>query len=165
MFPLVLQISPLMADPAADYERGLKAFRQDDLIGAMNSLEAAAKTGHADAQVLLGYILDKAEDNKAAVQWYRRAAENGNAVGAYRLASMYAAGDGFPRDYEEALRWYRQSAAADYGPALEVLAGAYMEGRLGLPADRQKGLELLRQAAAKGYEPARLRLEAQNNKP
>lgn len=147
-------------DPAETaYQAGLRAYQEEDLITAMQVLEQAARAEHGEAQALLGYIHDKAEENDTAKRYYERAASNGSAVGAYRLGAMYASGDGVPRDSVAAVNWFRQAADADYGPALETLGLAYIEGALGLAQDQERGLELLRRAAAEGYEPARVALD------
>ena len=59
---LTLWTSAAIADPEADYRRGLRAFTEDDLIVAMEVLGQASDAGHSQAQALLGYIFDKAEE-------------------------------------------------------------------------------------------------------
>jgi TPR repeat protein len=44
---------------------------------------------------------------------YRKAAEQGNARAQFNLALMYEDGNGIPKDYNEAIKWYRK--AADQG--------------------------------------------------
>ena len=44
------------------------------------------------------------------MQWYRRAAEQGNASAQYNLGNMYDYGQGVPQDFKEAAKWYRLSA-------------------------------------------------------
>ena len=51
----------------------------------------------------------------AAVSWFRRAADQGNADAQFNLGSMYATGQGVRRDQKAAVRWYRM--AADQGRA------------------------------------------------
>ena len=156
---LMLGFGYAAAGPDEDFERGSKAYAQDDLITAMDYLGRAAEAGHSDAQVLLGYIMDKAEENETAMQYFRSAADQGNPAGAFHLCSMYAAGDGVERDLQTAVSWYQQAADAGHGQALEVLGEAYLKGALGLSVDREQGLKMLNQAAANGHEPARILLE------
>jgi hypothetical protein len=54
-------------------------------------------------------------DYTEAMQWFRRAADEGDASAQYNLGVMYAKGQGVRRDYIEAMRWYRK--AADQGDA------------------------------------------------
>ena len=156
---LGLAVASAKADPAADYELGFKAYQEDDLVVAMSSLERAAEAGHPKAQALLGYILDKAEDNEAAARYYRMAADQGDAEGAYWLAALYANGEGLPKDYQEAFRWFLVAAEAGYGPAIDVVANAYLNGELGQARDRAKAKQWLQRGADSGYEPAKTKLE------
>ena len=50
------------------------------------------------------------KDDTAAVKWFRKAAEGGDAKAQYELARAYATGEGVRRDSTEALRWYRKAA-------------------------------------------------------
>jgi TPR repeat protein len=156
---LGLAAASAQADPEADYRLGFKAYQEDDLVVAMSSLERAAEAGHPQAQALLGYIFDKAEDNAAAVRYYRMAADQGNAEGAYWLAALYANGEGVPKDYSEAFRWFLVAAEAGYGPAIDVVSNAYLNGELGQTRDRAKAKQWLQRGADSGYEPAKTKLE------
>ena len=51
------------------------------------------------------------EDNAEAVKWYRKAAEQGDAVAQTNLGAMYAKGEGVPEDYVRALAWFNLAAA------------------------------------------------------
>lgn len=155
----MLLVQNANADPQGDFERGFKAYQEDDLVVAMSSLEQAAEAGHAQAQTLFGYILDKAEDNEAAARYYRMAADQGNAEGAYWLAALYANGEGLARDVSEAFRWFSFAAEQGYGPAIEVVANAYLEGTLGRTKDKAKGIGWLQRGADSGYGPAQEKLK------
>lgn len=56
-----------------------------------------------------------------AAYWYRRAAEQGDALTAFWLGEFYEHGTGVPRDREQALRWYRESAGRGNAQAAEAL--------------------------------------------
>ena len=131
-FITVLWLGGVAADPAADYDIGAKAYREDDVVTAMQYLGRAASAGHADAQYLLGYILDKAGENETALGHYQTAFENGNADAAFELGTMYISGDGVEQSLEMARTWYERAAAAGNNRALVVLARAYLDGGLGL---------------------------------
>jgi hypothetical protein len=98
---LLLTAFPVQASEQ-DLERAEKAIRGGDLITGMGLMRQAAQAGHAPAQARLGEILDKAEEDKEAVAWYRKAAEQGNAAGQFGLGMEYASGEGLPRDLEQA---------------------------------------------------------------
>ena len=156
----MLWLGGAAADPAADYDIGAKAYREDDVVTAMQYLQRAASAGHADAQYLLGYILDRAGENETAMGYYQTAFDNGNADAAFELGTMYVSGDGVERSLEMARSWYEKAAAAGHNRALEVLARAYLDGGLGLTQDVARARELLGRAADNGSDAARALLES-----
>ena len=156
----VLWLGGAAADPAADYDVGAKAYLEDDVVTAMQYLRRAASAGHADAQYLLGYILDKAGENEAAIGHYQTAFDNGNTDAAFELGTMYVSGDGVEKSLEMARSWYEKAAAAGNNRAREVLARAYLEGGLGLTPDEARARELLDRAAENGSDSARVLLES-----
>ena len=65
-----------------------------------------------------------------AMQWLRKAAEQGNADAQNLLGEMYASGDGVAGlDHVEAVKWYRLSAHRGNPMAQLHLAKAYATGR------------------------------------
>jgi TPR repeat protein len=56
--------------------------------------------------------------------WYARAAAHGNRRAQYNLGQLYAAGDGVPRNLDQAEAWFRD-AAADLPAAAEKLAAMW----------------------------------------
>jgi TPR repeat protein len=66
--------------------------------------------------------------------WYRKAAENGNAIGQYNLGHHYRNGYGVPQDYGEAVKWLRMSAEQGNSDAQINLGWMYWHGR-GVPKD------------------------------
>ena len=120
------------AGPEEDFLAGEKVYDQGDVSQAMTLLRRAADAGHAKAQARLGEILDQAEFNEEAVDYFRKAAEQGEPDGEFGLASMYAAGEGVKKDQNEALVWFKRAAEKGHIQALKVVAGAYIYGDLGL---------------------------------
>jgi len=127
------------ADEADDELRaGIAAYDSGDLPGAMAGVEKAAHAGSPEAQVRLAYILDQAEENEAAADWYRAAAEQGDADGIAGLAAMYAKGEGVPRDYAKARALFEQAAEAGHAASIRVLIASYEKGGLGVAPDAQR---------------------------
>jgi len=62
------------------------------------------------------------QDDGQAVAWYRKAAEQGDAVAQASLGYMYAYGRGVTRDRLAAVRWYRMAAAQGDQNARQALA-------------------------------------------
>ena len=52
------------------------------------------------------------KDDKEAVKWYRKAAEQGDAKAQNNLGVKYGNGLGVLKDYKEAVKWYRKAARA-----------------------------------------------------
>ena len=140
-----------------DYREGLKFYRTGDVTTAMARLKKAADIGHAQAQVLLADILDQAEFNDDAVNYYRKAAEQGNPDGEFGLGNMYANGEGVKRDVAEARKWIARAADKKHPRATTVLAQAYISGGLGIEEKERGGEDAQRRimrAAEVNYLPA-----------
>jgi TPR repeat protein len=120
---------------ADDFQVGLDAYNRGDLPGALTSFRASAAAGSAEAQVWLGYILDQSEDNEAAAEYYRAAAEQGNIDGIAGLAEMYAKGEGVEMNNEQALILFKKAGEAGHAGSIRVLIAAYANGGLGVTQD------------------------------
>ena len=107
------------------------------------ALLAKANAGDAAAQVLVGesYAVGGGqartsrqlnEDCKQAAEWYRKAAEQGNAGGQLHLAALYRDGRGVARDMAQAAAWYRKAAEQGNVLAQATLGLLYSMGQ-GVP--------------------------------
>ncbi|WP_244060846.1 tetratricopeptide repeat protein, partial [Aeromonas caviae] len=67
------------------------------------------------------------QDDKQAVTWYHKAAEQGHALAQVGLGNMYAEGQGVPQDYKQAAVWYRKAAEQSNVEAQNNLAVLYAE--------------------------------------
>jgi len=56
------------------------------------------------------------------VYWWLQAAVGGDAIPQWHLGRMYESGRGVEKNLNEALRWYRDSAARGNARAQQVLA-------------------------------------------
>jgi TPR repeat protein len=143
------------AEPRQDTERAQASLREGDLITAIALLRKAATEGYAPAQALLGDILDKSEQDAEAVEFYRKAAEQGDPGGQYGLSRMLASGEGVARDPQQALVWLRKAAEQDHIAAVETLARAHRDGSYGLTRDLQEAARLEKHARALGEKAKR----------
>ena len=152
----VFAMANALAGPEEDYSSGRKAYLAGDVVSAMAVLKRAADAGHAPAQSLYGYILDKAEYNEEAAQYFRRAADQGNADGQYGLAMLYAAGEGVGRDPAAARDWLERAGKQGHTLAVVALSQAFLGGSLGFKADPgdSAGLVWVRKAADSDSIPA-----------
>lgn len=124
-----------VAGPEQDTELAEKEFARGDLVASLALWTRAGQQGYAPAQVRLGDILDKSEEDVAAVDWYRKAAAQGNAAGEYGLGQMYAKGEGVAKDFEQALSYNLRATEKNYFAAVALMMEAYRTGGLGLARD------------------------------
>jgi len=68
-------------------------------------------------------------DYQLAAEFYRRGAEQGDAVAQRNLSSMYRLGQGVEQDDRQAFIWAQKSALQGYGPAQLNLGYAYRFGQ------------------------------------
>jgi len=135
LVPVSIFIGTVCAAPQDDFNAGRKAYLAGDVVAAMTPLRRAADAGHAPAQSLYGYILEKAEYNEEAAQYFRRAAEQGDADGQYGLGLLYAIGEGVARDPAAARDWLERAGNQNHGLAVVALSQAFLAGRLGFKTD------------------------------
>ena len=65
------------------------------------------------------------QSDEKAVEWYRRAAEQGHAIAQYDLSWMYQHGRGVSQNSSEAAQWCRRAAKQGYADAQNTLGWRY----------------------------------------
>jgi len=87
----------------------------------------------------------------------RQLAEQGDLQAQVKLARMYETGQGVPKDFSEALKWYKE--AADHGNALAqgTLGWFYQYGQ-GVETNFQTAISWYRKAAEQGQAMSQLNL-------
>ena len=95
-----------------------------------------------------------AEDYTQAVQWYKKAAEQGDTQAQLNLALMYKYGTGVSEDYSQAVFWYKKAAEQGNTKAQVNLATMYNAGA-GVPENYILAYKWSNLAAARGSEQAR----------
>lgn len=141
------------AGPMEDYKSGLEKFKDGDVVSAMPPLKSAADAGQPDAQALLGFILHQASENDAAIGYFRKSAEQGNAEGQYGLAVMYSSGEGVARNMPEALKLLKLAAQQGNSKAINAIARHYLMGEAEDPQGAE-ALSWIQRAADNNYIPA-----------
>lgn len=97
-------------------------------LSMADNFEATRKNAehvNAVAQRKVAFSYEMHKDLAKAANWYREAAENGDAIAQVNLGQMYLNGRGVPMDYAEGLKWVRK--AADRG---NVNNAQYMLGEI-----------------------------------
>ncbi len=130
-----------------------------------------------------GYDAYRSGDKKEAVEAYRYAAEKGHSGAQWKLARMYADGDGVTRDDYQAFRIFQQIVSVGAAPgsadesyvsdALVALAGYVRKGITGSPVAPNAGVarDLYFQAASlfgnpeAQYQMARMMLKGEGGNP
>ena len=143
--------------------------RERNVLMQIESLIQKASTGDANAQNKLGdayhygvcgedgeeLILKK--DGKQAVEWYRKAAEQGHTQAQANLAWMYQYGEGVRKNQKQAFVWYRKAAEHGCASAQASLAGLYRDGE-GVAQDEGQAIFWFRKAAELGGKEYQRRL-------
>ena len=99
---------------------------------ALQSLQAAANNGDANAQFQLGFLYNSGQgvpqDAAQAAAWYLKAADQGDANAQFNLGVLYVQGQGVPQDYAQAAAWFRKAADQGVAAAQNNLGDMYRFG-------------------------------------
>lgn len=96
---------------------------------------------------------DESGQEGAPLAEQRAKAEAGDPVARFRLAGIYARGEGVDQDLVAAAKWLELAAEQGYAPAQNNLAVCYSTGA-GVPKDQAKAIEWIRKSAEQGYARA-----------
>jgi len=77
-------------------------------------------------------------------------AERGDPLAQYDLGTKYKFGSGVPKDYAEAVKWFRKAAEQGHAKAQFSLGVAYYEGQ-GVPKDEAAAVRSYLKAAEQGH--------------
>ena len=97
------------------------------------------------------------QDYNEAIRWYRKSADQGDAMAQYGLAFMYDRGTGLPQDYAEAVRWGRKAAEQGNAMAQSYLGFSHAQGH-GVSQDYAEAVRWYRKAAEQGDSKAQYAL-------
>ncbi len=97
------------------------------------------------------------QDYITAVEWYRKAAEQGYAHAQCNLGFLYENGQGVPQNHKTAIEWYRRAAEQGNINAQFNLANLYYTGK-GVPQNYELAVEWYRKAAEQGDSEAQFNL-------
>jgi TPR repeat protein len=99
----------------------------------------------------------KRGDFPTAFRLWQPLAMKGDASAQANLGYMYENGQGVPRDYQQAVMWYRKSAQQGHAKGQLNLGYMYEMGQ-GVPLDYPQAAEWYRKAAQQGHPQAQLNL-------
>jgi len=128
---------------------------------AAELLEKSANQGNVEAQYWMTFVYKKGllgkPSEEKALEWIRKAAENGSAIAGYELWVMYRRSENLRSKLDEAKPLLIAAAKAGLGTAQFQYAIALFEGTFG-PPEKKGGIEWVKKAAAQGEGPAQLLL-------
>lgn len=104
--------------------------------------------GDAQSQNTVGEYYRYRDDAKA-IEWFLKAAEQGNAKALYNLGGMYESGNGVEKNQERADELIFKAAEKGDAEAQNRVGVRYSSGR-GLPKDPRKAVEWYRKSADQG---------------
>jgi len=97
------------------------------------------------------------EDYTAAISFFKKSAEQGNAYAQYSLGQMYRQGLGVTQNYKQAVSWYQK--AAEQGNAnAQVNVGMMYDQGLGVTQDSKQAVSWFQKAAEQGFTQAQYNL-------
>jgi TPR repeat protein len=94
------------------------------------------------------------QDYRKAAEWFRKAAEQGDAFAQSSLAYLYTEGQGVPQDYFQAAEWYKKAALQGDTRAQFHLGLLYYRGK-GVAKDHSQAASWFFKAAKAGDREAR----------
>jgi hypothetical protein len=101
---------------------------------------------HRIFRTLLAFVFLAAAAFAADFAETKKNADAGDAEAQYNLGLMYAKGGGVPKDFTEAVKWYRKAADQGHADAQKSLGNMYYKGE-GVPKDGVEASKWLRKAA------------------
>ncbi|MDP1818121.1 MAG: caspase family protein [Leadbetterella sp.] len=139
------------------YAKGLNFFKgisgKKDYKLAFEYFIKAARSGHPDSQVKIGFMYEQGlsveRDVHEAFNWYKRAADRNSGHGLFSLSYMYLQGYAVPKDKFESERLLIKSADTNFPDALMVLGRHYcgLENsteKSSIKIDYGKGIDMLK---------------------
>jgi len=129
------------ADMDMELASGMAAFEAKHFDKAFMLLSPLANDGNAECQYRLAIMyqngLGCAVNEKAALEWMRKAAAQNHAFAQHGIGFMYMQGECVEKDEAAAMEWFKK--AADQGlPGSQMTIGMMYEQGLGVEQDEQE---------------------------
>lgn len=115
----------------------------------------AAQQNCSEAMINLGALLYSQEKYSDAFPWLKKAAELGEDVAQYNVATMYINGHGVEESMQKAMPYLMESAKQDNPKALFLLGEVFYDG-YGVEPDEERGLYFMHLAYELGHPDATL---------
>ncbi len=147
---------------SADFEKGMKAYENEDYEKALNEWLLLGKSGHVKAQLNIGIMYEfgkgVSKNYFEAIKWYELAAKQGNVKAQSYLGFIYVDGIKVSQNYKKSAKWFR--LAANQGDAkAQTYLGILYDNGYGLKKDVILANMWLNIAAINGEKSAKEYLE------
>jgi V8-like Glu-specific endopeptidase len=127
---------------AAELDDAVAAARRGEYAAALKVLSPLAAKGDARAQFDIGFMhafgWGFPRNPADAIDWYRKAAEQGLPAAQHFLGLAYVNGEGVRPDDADAARWFGRAAAQGFAQAQYMLGLMMLDGR-GVQQDPVQG--------------------------
>jgi TPR repeat protein len=146
---------------ASEFDVAVTEYNQGNYIKALDAFYTLAKEGDSKAQFNVGLIYANGKgvnkDTYQAMEWYKKAAEQGNTAAQYNLAKLIAQRPDKedPHARKRVKYWYEKAAEGGQKEAINDLALLYLKGE-GVEKNELKAFELFKKAAEMGDGAAQI---------
>jgi TPR repeat protein len=123
------------------------------LFGVIALIVNLALIVHSSSDFSRGARAQRAGNFVQAIEWYRRAAERGDANAQNNIGFLYDKGLGVGQEYTQAALWYRKAAEQGNADAQNNIGLLYTKG-LGVPQDYTEAMQWFRKASDQGSASA-----------
>jgi TPR repeat protein/GTPase SAR1 family protein len=128
-----------------------------DVSRAIELFECSVALGDSDSIVFLAMALHGSGDFVRSAEYYRQAAESGNASAMICLGSFFYQGIGVEKSFEKAVEWFQRAAELDNAVAM-VCLGELHESGDGVVKSAERAVELYQRASDLGNASAMVHL-------
>ncbi len=123
----VAMINPAQA--SGEYRACNPAYYNADACLKAHNQAAREKNKSLDLMDLADHAIAAGDKVAAFGHWSLAARSDKDPIAMYRLGAAFYNGDGAPQSYEEAAKWFRQSADLNYAAAQYMLGALYDNGQ------------------------------------
>lgn len=110
-----------------------------------------AESGNIDSQVKMAQIT---KDTVQAIEWWIKAADQGNTEAQYNAGFAYLKGYGVEQDYKKAVRYLQLASHKNNPDAMYLLGHCYYYAK-GVQHDKEMAVTLLKEAAKLNHQKAK----------
>ncbi len=155
LFPAVAIGNIKSKESEAPFVKGFTSYVLKDINSAIKYWRPLAKTGHNDAQYLLGVMYANGQgvklDFQKAAFWFLKSALQGDVGAMYFIGTLLKEGKGVDQNLDQAGEWFLKAALKDYPDAQIEIGEMYVSGN-GRHKDLVEAYCWFKLAAANGIQ-------------